>query len=34
VEFTTALIQRGLDEETVRKVLGGNFLRVFGEVWG
>lgn len=33
IEFTEALGQR-FDEETVRKVLGGNFLRVLGEVCG
>ena len=25
---------RGLDEETILKILGGNFLRVFAQVWG
>jgi membrane dipeptidase len=33
VDFTEALTKR-FDEETVLKVLGGNFLRVFGEVCG
>lgn len=32
VEFTEALVGRGFDEETVLKILGGNFLRVFEEV--
>jgi membrane dipeptidase len=33
-EFTEALVQRGFDDETVLKVLGGNFLRVMREVIG
>jgi len=33
-EFTEGLIGRGLDEETILKVLGGNFLRVIEEVCG
>ncbi len=33
-EFTEALVARGLDDETVLKVLGGNFMRVLGEVIG
>ena len=31
---TEALVQRGLDDETVLKILGGNFLRVIREVVG
>ena len=31
-EFTEALVQRGLSDETVLKVLGGNFLRVLALV--
>lgn len=30
--LTAAMLQRGFDEETIRKVLGGNFLRVLREV--
>jgi membrane dipeptidase len=30
---TRALLDRGYDEATVRKLLGGNLLRVFGEAW-
>lgn len=29
---TEALLQRGYDEQSIRKVLGGNWLRVYGEV--
>lgn len=31
--FTQALLDRGLDEESVRKILGLNMVRVFREVW-
>jgi membrane dipeptidase len=34
IEFTEALAQRGFDDETILKVLGGNFLRVFEAVCG
>jgi membrane dipeptidase len=34
VEFTEAMVSRGFDDETILKVLGGNFLRVVEEVWG
>ena len=33
-EFTEALVARGFDDETVLKVLGGNFVRVMREVIG
>lgn len=33
-EFTEGLIGRGFDEETILKILGGNFLRVIAEVCG
>ncbi len=33
-ELTEALVRRGFDDETVLKVLGGNFLRVLREVAG
>lgn len=33
-ELTEAMAGRGLDEETILKILGGNFLRVFAQVWG
>jgi membrane dipeptidase len=31
--ITAGLARRGFAAEDIRKVLGGNFLRVFGEVW-
>lgn len=34
VEITEALAARGFDDETILKILGGNFLRVFEQVWG
>jgi len=34
VEITEALVARGFAEETVLKILGGNLLRVFAQVWG
>lgn len=33
-KLTQALLDRGFAEEDVRKILGGNFLRVFKEVFG
>ena len=32
--IAVGLAARGYDDTTVRKILGGNFLRVFREVWG
>jgi membrane dipeptidase len=32
--LTAALLERGFSEEDVRKILGGNFLRVMREVTG
>jgi membrane dipeptidase len=32
-EFTELLYQRGYDEEIIKGILGGNFLRVAEEVW-
>jgi len=32
--LTRGLLQRGYSEEDTLKILGGNFLRVFEEVWG
>lgn len=31
--MTDSLLRRGFSVEDTRKVLGGNFMRVFGEVW-
>jgi len=28
------LLRRGFSAEDVRKLLGGNWLRVYGQVWG
>ncbi len=32
--ITDALVDRGHSDETILKFLGGNYLRVFEEVWG
>ena len=32
--LTDALLGRGYSEDDVQKVLGGNFMRVFRQVWG
>jgi membrane dipeptidase len=32
--LTRALLQRGYSEEDTLKILGGNFLRVFEQIWG
>ena len=32
--LTDALLTRGYSEEDVQKVLGGNFMRLFRQVWG
>ncbi len=29
-----ALAARGFSEEEMRKILGGNWMRVLGEIWG
>ncbi len=34
VNITKGLVRRGYSDEEIRKVLGGNFLRVFEKVWG
>lgn len=31
--ITQGLLNRGYDESSVRKILGGNFLRIFRDVW-
>ena len=33
IDFAAALQQRGYSEADVHKILGGNFLRVFEQVW-
>ena len=32
--ITAKLVQRGHDDQTILKFLGGNYLRVFAQVWG
>ncbi|QIZ36526.1 dipeptidase [Saccharopolyspora sp. ASAGF58] len=34
VEFAQRVAERGYGNDDIRKILGGNFLRVFREVWG
>jgi membrane dipeptidase len=34
VNGTALLLKRGYSEEDIGKILSGNFLRVFKEVWG
>jgi len=31
---TIELVRRGFSESTISKILGGNLLRLFGEIWG
>jgi membrane dipeptidase len=33
-DVTEGLIRRGYTDEHVRMILGGNFQRVLGEIWG
>ena len=33
VNVAEGLLRRGYGEDDVRKILGGNWLRLFGEVW-
>ena len=32
--LTQRLVERGYDDDTIAKVLGGNFMRIFEQVWG
>ncbi|MBI3979348.1 MAG: membrane dipeptidase [Chloroflexi bacterium] len=32
--MTEGLLARGYAEDDVQKVLGGNWVRLFGQVWG
>jgi microsomal dipeptidase-like Zn-dependent dipeptidase len=32
--FTECLLRRGFSDAEARGIVGGNFLRVFGTVWG
>lgn len=34
INFTRGLVARGYSDEDVQKILGGNWMRVFEEVWG
>ena len=31
---TRGLVARGYSDDAIRKILGGNFLRIFRQVWG
>ena len=31
---TAGMVERGYEEETIRKILGGNLMRYFDQVWG
>ena len=31
--MTKALLERGYDEVETKKVLGGNFMRVYSQIW-
>jgi microsomal dipeptidase-like Zn-dependent dipeptidase len=31
--ITLGLLARGYSDDDARKIVGGNFLRAFGEVW-
>ena len=33
VGITLGLLARGYSDDDARRIMGGNFLRVFGEVW-
>ncbi|MGZ5469100.1 MAG: membrane dipeptidase [Candidatus Aminicenantales bacterium] len=32
--ITKELVRRGYKPDAIRKILGGNFMRVWGRVWG
>ena len=32
--LAAALLRRGRSEDEIKKILGGNFLRLFRDVWG
>ena len=32
--LTSAMMEAGWTETRIRKILGGNWVRVLGEVWG
>jgi len=34
INLTAELMERGFSREDVQKILGGNFLRVLGKIWG
>jgi membrane dipeptidase len=31
--LTKELVARGYSEQEISKILGGNFLRIFGRIW-
>jgi len=34
IDVTRGLLSRGYEDDEIKKILGGNFVKLFGEVWG